>query len=220
MGSLTRHFGRDARYLMWVPAIVVAVFAMVVVLPEARAQGHDHDHGESQSQTQAVSVDSVKIMEEAVAADSSYENLYRLGVAYLDRDRAVEAVRIFRRLHRTETQRDQVLGQLRCFSGRHRSRGVMRARPTARRWRSAMVTRLLSAGWPHPCTPVAIAPPPWTRCGSRFASIPSHTAPISRWGWRSPTHRCTRRPSVPGKRSSSTLPILPKLSRPERASTP
>jgi len=87
------------RHLMWIPIILVAVVGLVVAMPEARGQGHEgHDHGEETTQTQqTTSVDSVRILEQAVAADSSYDNLYRLGVAYLDRDRAIEAVRMFRR---------------------------------------------------------------------------------------------------------------------------
>jgi tetratricopeptide (TPR) repeat protein len=87
------------RHLAWIPVILVAVVALAAAMPEARGQGHeghDHDHGQSAETAPAIaSVDSVRILEEAVAADSSYDNLYRLGIAYLDRDRAVEAVRMF-----------------------------------------------------------------------------------------------------------------------------
>ena len=99
MGSMNRSTSRSMRHLMWIPIILVAVVGLVVAMPEARGQGHEgHDHGEETTQTQqTTSVDSVRILEQAVAADSSYDNLYRLGVAYLDRDRAIEAVRMFRR---------------------------------------------------------------------------------------------------------------------------
>jgi tetratricopeptide (TPR) repeat protein len=102
MGSLTRSKSRSMRHLVWIPVILIAVVALAVAMPEARGQGHEgHDHGEEATQAQQTAqpaaVDSVRILEEAVAADSSYDNLYRLGIAYLDRDRASEAVRIFRR---------------------------------------------------------------------------------------------------------------------------
>jgi tetratricopeptide (TPR) repeat protein len=41
--------------------------------------------------------DSLRDLERMVAADSSYDHMYRLGVAYLDRDRAFEATQLFRR---------------------------------------------------------------------------------------------------------------------------
>lgn len=41
--------------------------------------------------------DSLRDLERRAAADSSYENLYRLGIAYLDRDRSFEAGQLFRR---------------------------------------------------------------------------------------------------------------------------
>lgn len=43
-------------------------------------------------------VDSVGLLERAVARDSSkWENLYRLGVMYLDRDRSQEALKVFQK---------------------------------------------------------------------------------------------------------------------------
>lgn len=102
MSSVTRSTGRIVSHWAWLPAVLIAVIALAVTMPDARGQGHD-DQGQGQKGTgdeaasQPAAVDSVRILEQAVAADSSYENLYRLGVAYLDRDRAVEAVRIFQR---------------------------------------------------------------------------------------------------------------------------
>lgn len=41
-------------------------------------------------------VDSLREIELAAASDSTFENLYRLGIAYLDRDRPLEAINAFR----------------------------------------------------------------------------------------------------------------------------
>ena len=64
--------------------------------------------GDGQAQVEGTPAppDSLRIIESAVAADSSFENLYRLGIAYLDRDRALEAVRTFSRC--TKLRPDEV----------------------------------------------------------------------------------------------------------------
>jgi tetratricopeptide (TPR) repeat protein len=86
MVGLKSFAGRISHPGRWFLATGI-LFAMAVAWqPEAGAQG-----------TPQAVPDTLRVLEQEVAADSSYENLYRLGVAYLDRDRAVEAVRIFRR---------------------------------------------------------------------------------------------------------------------------
>lgn len=51
--------------------------------------------------TDAAAVDSLALLEKAVSRDSSkFDNLYRLGVMYLDRDRLPEAERVLNRAHR------------------------------------------------------------------------------------------------------------------------
>ena len=96
----------------WIAGIALAMVLGIagMQLDSARAQsGHDHSHdghshdGHShgnqaaQAQPQGASPDSVRELELAVMADSTYDNLYRLGIAYLDRDRPQEAIRAFRR---------------------------------------------------------------------------------------------------------------------------
>jgi tetratricopeptide (TPR) repeat protein len=50
---------------------------------------------------QAVTVDTLALLERSVARDSSkFDNLYRLGVMYLDRDRLPEAERVLTRAHK------------------------------------------------------------------------------------------------------------------------
>lgn len=52
----------------------------------------------AQSLTTAAAQDSLAILEKAVARDSTkFDNLMRLGVMYLDRDRVTEATKVFRR---------------------------------------------------------------------------------------------------------------------------
>lgn len=49
--------------------------------------------------------DSVRLLEKAVARDSSnFDNLYRLGVMYLDRDRALDATKVLTKAHQLRSK--------------------------------------------------------------------------------------------------------------------
>lgn len=64
------------------------------------------------SKTPAV-VDSVALLERAVAKDSSkFENLYKLGVMYLDHDRVPEAIRVLARATQVKPKEVQALVNL------------------------------------------------------------------------------------------------------------
>jgi Flp pilus assembly protein TadD len=57
--------------------------------------------------------DSLAILEKAVARDSTkFDNLYRLGVLYLDRERMVEAERVFAKAHQIRPKDVRVLVNL------------------------------------------------------------------------------------------------------------
>lgn len=57
--------------------------------------------GDSAAPIEAVPGDSLTLLEKSVARDSSkFDNLYRLGVMYLDRDRLPEAERVLTRAHK------------------------------------------------------------------------------------------------------------------------
>lgn len=57
--------------------------------------------------------DSLAILEKAVARDSTkFDNLYRLGVLYLDRERMVEAERVFAKAHQIRPKDVKVLVNL------------------------------------------------------------------------------------------------------------
>ena len=58
-------------------------------------------------------VDSVGLLERAVAKDSSkFDNLYRLGVLYLDRDRVNEAIRVFLKARTLKPKNNKLLVNL------------------------------------------------------------------------------------------------------------
>lgn len=58
-------------------------------------------------------VDSVALLERAVAKDSTkFDNLYRLGVLYLDRDRVNEAIRVLHKAHTLRPKNHRVLVNL------------------------------------------------------------------------------------------------------------
>jgi tetratricopeptide (TPR) repeat protein len=61
----------------------------------------------------AAPVDSLILLERAVAADSSkFDNLYRLGSMYLDRDRVSEASRVLHKAHKLKPKDHRVLVNL------------------------------------------------------------------------------------------------------------
>jgi len=67
--------------------------------------------------TQPVAVkeapDSLALLEKAVAKDSTkFDNLYKLGVMYLDRDRPAEAVRVLARANKVKAKNTKVLVNL------------------------------------------------------------------------------------------------------------
>lgn len=74
-------------------AILAAAIMIAAVAPPVGAQVRTGRPTEP-----AVTPDSIAILEKAVARDSSkFDNLYRLGVAYLDHDQADKAIRVFAR---------------------------------------------------------------------------------------------------------------------------
>jgi len=87
---------RGGRRSVWLAASLAAVVPML----HGVAGGQEAPPAEAPSPP----VDSLAIIERAVAADSSFENLYRLGIAYLDRDRAFEAVQIFEKCTHREPE--------------------------------------------------------------------------------------------------------------------
>jgi len=57
--------------------------------------------------------DSLALLEKAVAKDSTkFDNLYRLGVMYLDRDRPIEAVKVFGKANKVKPKNTKVLVNL------------------------------------------------------------------------------------------------------------
>jgi len=79
--------------------LLCASLAAVAVSP-VRAQGTADVRVAAKDPAAAAPVDSLPLLEKAVARDStSFENLYRLGVLYLDRDKVVEAIQVLTRAH-------------------------------------------------------------------------------------------------------------------------
>ena len=73
--------------------------AAIAVSP-ARAQGNAGVKVDKVKTAPAAAPDSLLLLEKAVAKDSTrFDNLYRLGVLYLDRDKAEEAIRVLTRAH-------------------------------------------------------------------------------------------------------------------------
>jgi len=76
---------------------------------ESAAPGKATAHGAAKPAV----VDSLGLLERAVAKDSSkFDNLYRLGVLYLDRDRTNEAIRVLQKAHTLRPKNHRVLVNL------------------------------------------------------------------------------------------------------------
>lgn len=89
--------GRVARGSIW----VVGGLALGLLLAGASAAQTSGGATAAPAAAQAAAPDSVRDLEVAVEKDTtSFDTSYRLGVAYLDRDRAFEAVGVFQRCTR------------------------------------------------------------------------------------------------------------------------
>ena len=74
--------------------VLVALCLVVVTRPSQAADSPAKEAAEHGKPAPAV-VDSLALLERAVAKDSTrFDNLYRLGVLYMDRDRVAEATRV------------------------------------------------------------------------------------------------------------------------------
>jgi Flp pilus assembly protein TadD len=72
----------------------------VIAVSPVRAQGTAGAPGVEKSPALAVPVDSMPLIEKAVAKDSTrFDDLYRLGVMYLDRDKVKEAIDVLTKAH-------------------------------------------------------------------------------------------------------------------------
>ncbi len=79
--------------------LLCASLAAVAVSP-VRAQGDASVRVVAKNPDAAVPVDSLALLEKAVARDSTrFEDLYTLGVMYLDRDKVGEAIQVLTRAH-------------------------------------------------------------------------------------------------------------------------
>ena len=73
--------------------------AAIAVSP-VRAQGNAGAKVAEKSPAPVAAVDSLSLLEKAVAKDSTrFENLYALGVLYLDRDKVTEAINVLTKAH-------------------------------------------------------------------------------------------------------------------------
>ena len=80
--------------------VLLCLSIAAVAASPVRAQGDPAAHVVKPVPAQAAAVDSMALLEKAVAKDSTrFVDLYRLGVMYLDRDKVTEAVNVLTRAH-------------------------------------------------------------------------------------------------------------------------
>ena len=89
-------------------AVLALLFAVPAFAADTAANPAKTDVGTTQEPP-----DTLAMLEKAVARDSSkFDNLYKLGVLYLDRDRPAEAVRVLTRADKVKPKNTRVLVNL------------------------------------------------------------------------------------------------------------
>ncbi len=97
MAAAGRRAGRRSR------GFLAGALWALCPLVAAVAVGQETPPGAPQNATP----DTLRDLERKVAADSSYEQMYRLGIAYLDRDRAFEAAQLFQKCTALEPKNER-----------------------------------------------------------------------------------------------------------------
>jgi len=89
--------------------ILLCLSLAVLAVSPVRAQGNASAPVVEKSPAPVVPVDSLALLEKAVAKDSTkFDNLYKLGVMYLDRDKADGAVRVLTKAHQLRPKDNRV----------------------------------------------------------------------------------------------------------------
>jgi Flp pilus assembly protein TadD len=80
--------------------VLLCLSIAAIAASPVRAQGEPDAQAVKKVPAPVAAVDSMPLLEQAVAKDSSrFNDLYRLGVMYLDRDKVAEAVTVLTRAH-------------------------------------------------------------------------------------------------------------------------
>jgi tetratricopeptide (TPR) repeat protein len=80
--------------------VLMCLSLAAIAASPARAQGTAGAKAAAKSPASTAVVDSLPLLEKAVAKDSTkFDNLYRLGVLYLDKDKVAEAIRVLTKAH-------------------------------------------------------------------------------------------------------------------------
>lgn len=80
--------------------VLLCLSIAAIAVSPVRAQGNAGAKVAEKSSAPVAAVDSIPLLEKAVAKDSTkFENLYKLGVLYLDRDKVAEAIKVLTKAH-------------------------------------------------------------------------------------------------------------------------
>jgi tetratricopeptide (TPR) repeat protein len=103
---------RVARYLA-LTLLLAALEAGLAYAADAKASPAGTPVEGAKSTPTSTGPDSLALLEKAVAKDSTkFDNLYKLGVIYLDRDRPIEAVKVFGKANKVRPKTTKVLVNL------------------------------------------------------------------------------------------------------------
>ena len=80
--------------------VLLCLSIVAIAVSPVRAQGNAGVKLAAKSPAPVAAVDSLPLLEKAVAKDSTrFDDLYRLGVLYLDRDKVAEAIKVLTKAH-------------------------------------------------------------------------------------------------------------------------
>jgi len=92
---------------------VLAVIVLAVMIPSARAAEPKPAKTDAKAAATPAVTDSLGLLERAVAKDSTkFDNLYKLGIMYLDREKNAEAAQVFSKANQVKPKNVKVLVNL------------------------------------------------------------------------------------------------------------
>ena len=163
--------------------------------------------------------DSLAMLERAVAKDSTkFDNLYKLGIMYLDREKNAEAAQVFSKANQVKPKNVKVLVNLgvaldnlsKADDAQAYYRQAIAIAPNDSLASCRLATSLYAQGKFSESMRC---------CANLMPSSRARTAPTSRWAWRLPTRVCTATPSGCGRRWWSWRRPRPRPRARRRAST-
>jgi len=194
---------------------LIAVVATGAHAADTKPAKADSKTGAKPAAATPAVTDSLGLLERAVAKDSTkFDNLYKLGIMYLDREKNAEAAQVFSKANQVKPKNVKVLVNLgvaldnlsRADDAQAYYRQAIAIAPNDSLASCRLATSLYAQG-------------KFSDSMTLLRDLIARTAPTSPWASRSPTPASTATPSGCGRRWWSWRPPRPRRKAPRRAST-